>query len=35
MSEAIINDLPTEIIIAILRKVDRESQKNAALACKL
>lgn len=35
MSEAIINDLPTEIIIAILRKVDRESLKNAALTCKL
>lgn len=35
MSEAIINELPNEIIIAILRNIDQDSLKNAVLTCKL
>ncbi|XP_037046817.1 uncharacterized protein LOC119081747 [Bradysia coprophila] len=36
MSVKVMNDLPTELLIAILRKVDQqESLKNAALTCKL
>lgn len=35
MSEITMNNLPSELIIKILRKVDKESLKNAVLTCKL